>query len=216
MPDLTLPLPGPHIGTDEAGKGDYFGYLVVAAVYVDDATLPALAALRVQESKKLTDKRARQLAPQIERCCPHEVLHITPSRYNELYAQFGNLNPLLAWAHARVIENLLLRTGAGVVLSDQFGDVSLIERALMTHGRRATLLQCPRAERDPAVAAASVLARARFLEGLERLSREVGVILPKGATHVLPVARQLAAQGGRPLLARVAKLHFRTTNQAMG
>jgi len=210
-----LPLAGPHIGVDEAGKGDYFGYLVVAAVYVDEAAAARLAALSLRESKVITDQRARQLAQAVRQACQHEVVQISPARYNQLYRKLGNLNRLLAWGHARAIENLLARVPAPVALSDQFGDPHYIEQSLMQRGRQIRLLQTPRAERDPAVAAASVLARARFLEGLERLSAEVGVALPKGATHVLPVARQLLAAGGMPLLERVAKVHFRTTRQAL-
>jgi ribonuclease HIII len=201
----------PRIGTDESGKGDYFGDLVVAGVYLDAATEPLAAELGVKDSKKLSDARVLALAPEIRRIFPSELVRISPAKYNELYEQMGNLNRLLAWAHSRVIENLLPRTGASLVVSDQFGEVSVLERALMRSGRAARLVQMTQGERDLAVAAASIVARAGYLQRLAALSREVGVMLPKGASHVLPIGKQLYAQGGLPLLRRVAKLHFKTT-----
>jgi ribonuclease HIII len=213
--ELTLPLPEPHIGSDEAGKGDYFGYLVVAAVAVTPELAAELTRLGVKDSKHLSDRRAAELAQLVRMICPHEVVRISPARYNQLYQELGNLNLLLAWGHARAIENLIARVPVPVILSDQFGDPHYIERSLMQHGRQARLLQTPRAERDPAVAAASVLARDVFLATLARLGRQVGVQLPKGAAHVLPTARRLLAQGGPEVLGQVAKLHFRTTKQAL-
>lgn len=206
----------PRIGSDESGKGDYFGPLSVAAVLVTPQTEAALTELGVRDSKRLLDSRIAELAPAIRSRCPHDLVLINPSRYNELHRKLGNLNRLLAWAHARAIENLLERVECELVVADQFGDVGFLERAMMERGRRVRLVQRVRAESDPAVAAASVLARAAFLERLERLSTMAGIALPKGATHVLPAARQVIEQGGLELLGQVAKLHFRTTEQVTG
>lgn len=201
----------PRIGTDEVGKGDYFGDLVVAGVYLGEGGDALAAELGVKDSKKLSDKKVCELAKDLALAFPHETVRISPAKYNDLYEKMGNLNQLLGWAHARVIENLLPRTGAGLVVSDQFGNVSVLESALMRAGRQVRLVQITQGERDLAVAAASILARATFLQRLAALSREVGVNLPKGASHVLPTGRQLYAEGGLPLLRTVAKLHFRTT-----
>ncbi len=202
-----------RIGTDEAGKGDYFGDLVVAGVFLDAATEPLAAEIGVKDSKKLSDARALALAREIMSLFPHEVVRISPAKYNDLYDSMKNLNHLLAWAHARVIENLLPRTGAELVVSDQFGNAAVLENSLMRAGRRVRLVQITQGERDFAVAAASIVARATFLQRLAALSREVGMPLPKGATHVLPIGRALYQKGGLPLLRTVAKLHFKTTEQ---
>ncbi len=220
MTDLLSAYPpelagAPRIGTDEAGKGDYFGDLVVAGVYLDAAMELLATEMGVTDSKKLSDARARMLAREICAVFPHEIVRISPAKYNELYAKMGNLNRLLAWAHARVIENLLPRTGASLVVADQFGNAAVLESALLRGGRRVRLVQLPKGERDRAVAAASIVARAAFLQRLEALSREIGLELPKGAAHVLPIARALYEKGGLPLLRRVAKLHFRTTAQVV-
>ncbi|HEY3415894.1 MAG TPA: ribonuclease HIII [Armatimonadota bacterium] len=210
-PDDLIGLP--RVGTDETGKGDYFGDLVVAGVYLDATTEPLAAELGVQDSKKLTDARAHAIARDIREAFPFEVVRISPEKYNELYEKMNNLNRLLAWAHARVIENLLPRCEADLVVSDQFGNAALLENALMGGARRVRLVQITKGERDLAVAAASIIARATFLQRLEALSREYDFSLPKGATHVLPAGCQLYRQGGIPLLRKVAKLHFKTTQQ---
>lgn len=200
-----------HIGVDESGKGDYFGPLVVAACYVGPEHLAELEG--VKDSKKLTDKMALFLAGKIRAVCPHSVIAIGPSKYNQLYADIGNLNRLLAWGHARAIENVLEERPCELVISDQFADPKGLLARLFERGRQVTLESRVRAEADPAVAAASILARAGFLRGLERLGKDFGIDLPKGATNVIPVARQFVDKFGRDRLREVAKLHFKTTSQ---
>jgi ribonuclease HIII len=204
----------PHIGSDEAGKGDYSGPLVVAAAFADKVALERLPQVGVMDSKRLTDASLMKKEELVKQICPDfEVVLISPAKYNELYAKIGNLNRLLAWAHARALEDLLSRVESDVILTDKFADESLLQRALMERGKQVRLVQEVRAESDPAVAAASILARAAFLRYLKTLSDRVGLELPKGATHVIPMARQALAQGGMPLLGQVAKLHFKTTQQ---
>ena len=203
-------------GLDESGKGDYFGPLVAVAAAVTEAGIEReIAELGVTDSKRLSDRRCLELAEFLARRIPFETVVIGPARYNQLWDRLGNVNRILAWAHARALENLLARVDVPVVVADQFArDPDRLGRALMARGRRVELRQVPRAETaDMAVAAASVLARARFLRELERLSRAAGIPLPKGATHVEEPARELWRRGGRELLGQFAKLHFATTQR---
>ena len=206
------------IGVDESGKGDYFGPLVVAGVCVPADRRETLVALGVRDSKTLSDLRSRRLARQIRDTYPTSIVAIGPERYNALYAKVGNLNRLLAWAHARVIENLLREVpDACEAISDQFADARVLERALLERGRCITLRQRHRAEADPVVAAASIVARAEFLARLEALAARFEVPLPKGAgPPVLGAARAFVARHGADALGLVAKLHFRTTRQVTG
>jgi ribonuclease HIII len=202
-----------RIGIDESGKGDYFGPLVIAAVFVDARTQGELKLMEVRDSKKISDGRVLELAPDIRSICPHSIIAIGPKKYNELYIKIKNLNRLLAWGHAKALENLLER---GVTceraISDQFGDERLILKALQEKGRRIVLEQRTKAESDLAVAAASVLARAEFLVRLKRLSDEVGTTLPKGASAAVELAaKMIIKKHGRERLDSVAKLHFKTT-----
>jgi ribonuclease HIII len=201
-----------RIGIDESGKGDYFGPLVIAAVFVDATTQGELALMQVRDSKKISDGRILELAPDIKTICPHSVIAIGPRKYNELYGKIRNLNRLLAWGHAKALENLLERVSCARAISDQFGDERLILNALQEKGRTIILEQRTKAESDPAVAAASILARAEFLLRLKRLSDEVGTTLPKGASPSVELAaRMIIRKHGRERLGTVAKLHFKTT-----
>ena len=174
----------PHLGIDESGKGDFFGPLVIAGVYVDGDLPRRLLDLGVKDSKLITsDKKAHEMADAIKDCITLDrfnVIVLSPVKYNELYVKFRNLNSLLAWGHATVIENLLMRWPACPrALSDKFAHESLIQRALKEHGKKIILDQRTKAESDVAVAAASILARSAFLDRLRSLGDQAGITLPK-------------------------------------
>ena len=205
-----------RIGIDESGKGDYFGPLVIAAVFVTPASEQDLVLMQVRDSKKISDGRIVEMAPDIRLVCPHSIVAIGPQRYNELYAQINNLNRLLAWGHARALENLLQQVDCDQAIADQFGDERLILNALQEKGKHIRLVQRTRAEADVAVAAASILARAEFLLRLQRLSQELHTTLPKGASSAVELAgRMVVKTYGQDRLGTVAKLHFKTTKQVL-
>ena len=208
----------PHFGIDESGKGDFFGPLVVAGVYVDRDIAHALADAGVQDSKRITsDKKIRALAHVIKTTpgAAHSVVSIGPERYNVLQVKMRNVNNLLGWGHARVIENLLeQRPDCPRSLSDQFANPNIIQRQLLEKSRKIQIDQRTKAESDPAVAAASILARERFIDWLEAAGRQHGVALPRGASaQVKAAARQLIERDSAAVLRAVAKVHFRTARE---
>lgn len=210
-----------HGGIDESGKGDFFGPLVIAGVVVTPETATELRELGVCDSKKITSsEKIIRMASEIRRIAAgsYSQVVLPPETYNRLYNSIGNLNRLLAWGHARVIENLLeLRPECPRMLSDKFGDERLIRNALMERGRQINMEQMVRAESDVAVAAASILARDGFLAGMKKLSGIAGRELPKGAgTGVKSTAQELFAASGEELFSKIAKLHFKTWNEISG
>jgi ribonuclease HIII len=210
----------PHFGIDESGKGDLFGPLVIAGAYVEPEIARHWRSSGVQDSKAIgNDTRIRELARLILETpgAVTSVVVIGPERYNSLYEKFKNLNRLLAWGHARVIENLLeLKPDCPRALSDQFANPRLIQSALMEKGRGIQLEQRTKAESDPAVAAASILARAQFVDWLAKESRVLGVPLPKGASAAVKAAGcSLVKRAGPAVLGRVAKLHFKTAHEIL-
>jgi len=216
QPELFPPEQG-RIGTDESGKGDYFGPLVVAGVFLPDGQDDVLRELGVKDSKRTSDNRVRELADLIKKGYTHSVVAIGPERYNALYAKLRNLNRLLAWGHARVIENILEETRAGRAITDQFGDERYVLSALLDKGRRIELVQMVRAEEDMAVAAASILARAEFLSRLHGLGRDIGLELPKGSSPAAEEAgREIVKRLGSEALNKVAKVHFKVTGRILG
>ncbi len=208
----------PRIGSDESGKGDYFGPLVVAAVWVDDDLQRRFESMGVTDSKKLNDTVISRLAPEIMRSAPHEIVNIGPKKYNDLYSSpsLSNVNRLLGWAHARALENVISRNWASLAVADQFGDKRYIESQLFEFGKKTELHQMPRAEADTAVAAASVIARYQFVRAIERLGNQWQIRLPKGASSAVVIAaKQLVSRHGPDVLRQVAKYHFKTTRQVL-
>jgi len=219
--DAAPALPWPHAGIDESGKGDYFGPLAVAAVFVEsDSVARELTLLGAKDSKLIkNDAQIKKVAAGIRQAVSGKfaVVSIGPEAYNRLYDNIGNLNKLLAWGHARVLENLLERApDCRLAISDKFGASSLIKNALMEKGRSVELHQRVRGESDLAVAAASILARDRFVSDLAALSETVGMELPKGASaKVDEVASRIVSDFGLDRLRSLAKLHFKTTDKAL-
>jgi ribonuclease HIII len=208
----------PHFGVDESGKGDFFGPLVISGVYVDRGIARKLLDAGVQDSKRIgSDARVRTLAQIIRKTAGGliETVLIGPERYNELYEKFGNLNSLLGWGHARVIENLLAKKpDCPRALSDQFADARVIKRSLLQHGRKIKIQQRPKAESDIAVAAASILAREAFIGWLERRGKAIGLVLERGVSaSVKETAKKLVEKSGPQSLREVAKVHFRTAHE---
>jgi len=205
----------PIIGIDEAGKGDYFGPLVVAAVYVDKDSLRFLSSIGVRDSKSLSDLRISELYKEISNKCKIKVVKISPRKYNELYKQIKNLNQLLAWGHARALENMLSEVKCNYAISDQFGDENLIKSRLMQLGKTILLIQRPEADKENiAVAAASIVARYVFLRELKMLSKRYQLRFPKGSSKdVEEVAKEFIKKYGEKELNNVAKLHFRISKR---
>jgi len=216
---LSPELYEPHFGIDESGKGDFFGPLVVAGVYVDEGIAKTLKAAGVQDSKAISsDARIRQLAAAIRQArVPASVVTIAPPRYNELHRKIGNVNRMLAWGHARVIEDLCgLCPECPRALSDKFADARVLERALMEKGRNIHLDQRTKAESDYAVAAASILARERFINWMDEKGAALGVELPRGASaRVQTAAVELMRKSGENVLEECAKTHFKTAGEVL-
>lgn len=222
-PSLSSTLPAlvdttPHFGVDESGKGDYFGPLVVAGVYTDERCATELVRLGCKDSKSIPDDRKiYALAEKIKKTAGvvYEVICIGPRRYNELYAEMGNLNRLLAWGHARVIAALHEKVPACPrALSDQFANEWVLKRALGQRHIPVQLEQRTKAESDVAVAAASILARARFVQWMQQTAEASQCPMPLGcAPHVTRAAQHFVATHGRERLQDVAKLHFKVTQK---
>ena len=196
----------PHIGTDESGKGDFFGPLVIAGVLADEKNAQYFLDLGIKDSKKLSDKKMLSLAVEIKKVAPYSIIAISNSKYNELYANIKNLNKLLAWGHARAIENILNTSHCEYALSDK--------ATLNKKGRSIKLEQMCKAESDIAVAAASVLARATFVQKMQEMENTYGIKFQKGCSPLVKaVASEFISKYGKDRLKEVCKAHFKTYNE---
>ena len=221
-PDLLLP----RLGVDESGKGDFFGPLCVAGAYVNETVVKAWEDAGIRDSKNISsDKRISELARLIREtpACVAVVVPIGNEAYNRLYAKMRSVNAILAWGHARVIENLMgqrhrMNPAPVRAISDQFAaNKSTVANALMSLGREIELVQRHKAEADLAVAAASILARHEFVSRLAALEKQFDAKFPKGASAAVDeAAREFVARHGAEQLPKVAKMHFRTAFRAQG
>ena len=206
----------PHFGIDESGKGDFFGPLVIAGAYTDKNLARSLIDAGINDSKKISDSKIKKLSKIIKESSgiEYEIILISPEKYNELYSKIGNLNNLLAWGHAKCIENLCQKKPeCQRALSDQFAKSSVLESSLGNKGQKILLEQRTKAEEDVAVAAASVLARNHFVDWMDKNSKELGIELPKGASsRVIDAGDQLVKTHGKGILSKIAKTHFKTAD----
>ncbi len=221
-PDLLLP----RFGVDESGKGDFFGPLCVAGVYVNEKIIAAWKDIGIRDSKNISsDKKMAEYAKIIRETpgCVTSVVPIGNEAYNRLYLKMKSVNTLLAWGHARVIENLMgqkhrMNPLPVRAISDQFAkSKDVIGKAIMSLGREIELVQRHKAEEDIAVAAASILARDEFVTRLAGFEKQFGMKFPKGASAAVDAAaKEFIAKNGVENLPKVAKMHFRTALRAQG
>lgn len=210
----------PHAGLDESGKGDLFGPVVAATVIAEKPAVEAWRAAGVRDSKSVVDSQILKLDEMI-RATPGaivEVVYCGMEKYNELMLKpRANLNLLLAWQHARALEAGLKKKWVARGLLDQFSKEPLVQRELKKRGlERFKLDMRTKAEEDPVVAAASIVARAEFVRQMRDLSREFGDKLQFGAGALAKAqAAQIVERFGAPALRRFAKLHFRTSYEVV-
>ena len=211
-------ITAPEAGSDESGKGDYFGPLVVAAAVVGPEQMAELDSLGVRDCKKMADGTILRAAAGIRRVCPHSIRALSPQEYNAEHEAHGNVALFLARMHAEALaEAIAAAGGVDRLVIDKFTSTERLERALAAQGVEAEFVIRHRAEDHIAVAAASVLARAEFLIGLKELGNEYGETLPKGAgIPVERAARGIFEAGGIAALEAIAKIHFRTTDKVTG
>lgn len=202
----------PCMGFDESGKGDVFGPLCFAAVYVGEHASQQLVEWGVCDSKKLADKQILLLATKIRQHYTYETLVLMPQQYNTLYAKFRNLNRLMAWGHVELMAALYEKTRCTHAVLDQFCAPIEVEKVLKMKQTEIKLVQKTGAESSEiAVAAASILARACFVEGMDTLSNQFGLKIPKGAVHgVVQTGKRILEQYGESGLEKTIKLHFKT------
>jgi ribonuclease HIII len=200
-----------RIGIDESGKGDFFGPLCIAGVYAEGEAIVRLKQFGVRDSKTLNAQAIAAIAAKIRNECVYHIVKINPLKYNELIVQFGNLNKLLAWGHATTIENLSQKTGCKKIIIDQFADERVVLTALKRKNLELDLTQRHKGEEDIVVAAASILARNAFVEGLGQMEKQFSMKLPKGASpQTIAAGKKFVRTFGRENLGQIGKLHFKT------
>jgi ribonuclease HIII len=213
----------PAIGCDLAGKADYFGSLVIAAVYIDRQIAVKLSMAGVQDIRNISDTKIEVIARKIREICQDKcvVVEISPPEYNQLYNQLEidkrSLNDLLIGGYARAIDELLAKVRCETAIVDKLVNENLLLEHLQRKGREIKVIQDrQKTESHLAISAASILAKDRLISNLRQLGKHYQVELPKGsAKAVITAAKQLVATHGIEVLGEVAKLHFKTTKELL-
>lgn len=203
-----------YIGTDESGKGDYFGPLITAAVYTNKQTSSELEKTGVKDSKLISDTEIKKIEAEVKKIVRNkfDIITINPEKYNSLFEQFKNLNKILAWSHTKAIENLIGIVNCKNVISDKFGNESLIKSELSKKNIYINLYQTTKGERFTGVAAASILARAKVIDWFKNISNEIGLEIPKGAgEQVNLIARKVLEKTDKEYLSKIIKFHFKNS-----
>lgn len=203
----------PLIGSDEAGKGDYFGPLCVCAVYADKKMYDELASCSVKDSKKLTDSKIASLKDDILRICPHHsLIEVKNISFNDMYKKYQNINVILSKAHASALKNVYQKTNCTNILIDKFSSEYRMENELSS--LNLNIVQKPKAEQNLAVASASILARYFYMKRLEMLSETYGVDFCAGSgANADIVAKEFCEKYGKDKLYEVCKINFKNTQK---
>ncbi len=208
---------GKILGIDESGKGDFFGALVIAGVVANSEEAARLKQNGIRDSKKIADNKILELSRWITENFVHSVVIIGPEKYNQLYRKIRNLNRLLAWGHSRIIENIAGKFDIDMAISDKFGRDDFIEKALMENGKRIRLHQIVRGESVIQVAAASIVARAAFINYISGMQKQYDAVIPKGGGSIVDEAgRKLVSRFGPDILEKTAKIHFKNYRKILG
>jgi len=203
-----------YIGTDETGKGDYFGPLVIAGFYANKENKSFLAEIGVRDSKELTDYQIDNIAIEIKSEFPKNfsIVSIHPEKYNQLYEKFKNLNKLLNWGHSKVIEILFNNFAPKNVIVDKFSKEPL-NVSLEQNFANVNFVQIPKAEKYLGVAAASIIARNEMNSWFRQKQKQGYNVLKGASSEVENAAKNIFAQSDKLLMSKFVKLHFKTSKK---
>ena len=205
----------PLIGTDEAGKGDYFGPLCVCAFYADEEIYLNLKKIGVKDSKTLNDKQIKDISEKLKVYNKnYSIVKIGNKKFNEFYDKTSNINAIMGWAHATAVKNVLKNVNCKNVLTDKYGSEHWLTKNL--NDKSIFIQQYPKAEQNLAVAAASILARNAFVKSLDELSRRYNMRFPLGAgASIDDTAVKLILAYGDEVLIETAKVNFKNTERIL-
>ncbi len=202
------------IGSDEVGTGDYFGPIVVCAVYVDKNVMEMLKVLDVADSKSLDDERIQNIAKKLIEIVEHKIICVNNEKYNELISKGYNIKQILAIMHNKAIE--LLNKDCDVYI-DQFCEKYLFERYI--NSKVSYNFQTKGETHYAAIAAASIIARAKFVHEMDKLENKINEYLPHtkliyGASSKVDfLAKMLYDKVGKEKMKLFVKFDFNNTNK---
>ena len=209
-----------HMGSDEVGTGDFFGPVVVCATYVSEEDIPWLTSIGVTDSKKLTDEKIIDLANKIMNRIPFSYLVCDNLTYNKQIAKGLNMNSIKAILHNRVLLNIIKKKNLDnpYIIMDQFAEKDLYYSYLKNIKDpvvKNIVFKTKGETYAPAIACASIIARYKFIEKMNELSKEYKLgDIPKGASQLVDIFGQLFVKTyGFEKLEQIAKMNFKNVDK---
>ena len=202
-----------QIGSDEVGVGDFLLPIIVVAAFVRGRDLKMLEEFGVKDSKKLTDEKIREIAPQLLKKFFVSRLTLSNEKYNELIANGENLNSIKAKMHNRALLNMFKKfPDTRNIFVDQFVAESKYFAYLNDPNEQKVINIVFKTKGEsyyPCVALASVIARYAFLLERDELNKKYKTSIPFGASNkVNEFAEKFAAKHGIEELNKIAKINF--------
>ncbi len=202
-----------NVGSDESGNGNFFGGVAVCACYINSEIEEKISSFKITDSKLLNDKEISKIAINIKDIVPHSIKYISPKEYNELFDKYKNINVIKTILHTNAINDLKYNNKVAVI--DQYTtnnkfkehlDIANISINCEYH------LETKAESKYIAVAAASILARHKFINELDKISNEINIKLPLGSvdSKILPILEKIK---NKIVLKNVCKTHFKTINK---
>ncbi len=205
------------IGSDETGTGDYFGPIVVTAAYVTKENIPFLEKLGVKDSKKMTDEHIIKIIPEIKKKIPYASMILTNENYNKNHKENMNLNTMKAVLHNKVLLSLTEKyNDYDYIVVDQFAEPYIYYRYLknIPKVQRNITFLTKAEDQCLAVACGAIISRYILIQEFDKLSKELGISIPKGAgENVDKIGAQLVKKYGAQLLNKIAKTNFKNTEK---
>ena len=205
------------IGSDEVGTGDYFGPIVVTAAYVPKDKIEFLEELGVKDSKKLTDNDILKIVPKFIKEIKYESMILSNKNYNEYYSADINMNKIKAILHNKVLYKLKEQIqDYEYIIVDQFAESYVYFNYLKDSSNvvRNITFFTKGEDKHLSVACASLISRFIFINEFDKLSKSIGMELPKGASNTVDeVGKKIVDKYGFDKLSEIAKLNFKNTEK---
>lgn len=215
-----IPLRINSIGSDEVGTGDYFGPIVVTASYVTKDDVDFLLELGVKDSKKMSDAEIKRVVPQIIKRIPYHTFVLTNKQYNELYNSDMNMNKMKAILHNKVLCAFSDKEKYhyDYIVVDQFENPRSYYNHLTDAKYKVYNITFLTKAEDQclSVACASLISRYIFLQEMDKISKNVGIDIPKGASDLVDtVGKEIVKKFGNDKLKEIAKMNFKNTEKIL-
>lgn len=206
----------PMAGSDESGKGDYFGPLVVCAAIITEKDYPYVQELFVRDSKTLSENELNDIAPKLMKLLKYNLQVLDNESYNQLYEKYPNINILTAILHNKAFVALDKSYGLPeTTVIDEFASAKNYFNYLKDEPVvfKNLIFEKKAEPKCLAVAAASIIATYTYKKEILKMRSHFNFDFPFNKNLIDLKAKEFVQEFGKKELSKVAKLHFTNTQR---